>query len=58
MDHPSDEGYPSHFQYGHAFPSAIMMQDTLRAGLKGNEIHVPTEMIPVLTSIVTTYNKK
>ena len=39
---PSDTAYQSHFQYRHAFPSAIMMEYTLRAGL--NEIHVPKEI--------------
>ena len=36
------------------------MQDTLRAGLNGHEIHVPKEIVPVLNSIVKTYdlNKK
>ena len=54
----SNNDYPSHFQYGHAFPSAIMMEDTFRAGLKGHEIHVPKEMVPALNSIVKTFNKK
>ena len=57
-DEPSDHGYPSHFQYGHAFLSAIMMPDTLRARLNGHEIHVPKEMVAVLNSIVKTYYKK
>ena len=45
---PGGNVYASHFQYGHAFPSAIMTEDTLRAGLNGHEIHVPKEMVPIL----------
>ena len=48
MMNPSDNGDASHFQYRHAFSSAIMMEDTLRAGLNRHEIHVPKEMVSIL----------
>ena len=34
------------------------MANTLCAGIKGAEIHVPQNMIPVLNSIVHAYNKE
>ena len=49
---------PFYFQSGQAFPDEIVMRDTLRAGCRGHETHVPREMLPVLTSIVLTYNNK
>ena len=36
------------FLNGQAFPDEIVMRDTLQAGYRGHEIHVPREMLPVL----------
>ena len=50
--------YPACFERGQRFRNVDDMANTLTAGIKGAEIHVPQNMIPVLNSIVHTYKKE
>ena len=60
MMNPREKIYMFYFQNGHSFPDEIVMRDTLRAEFMGHEIYVPgdSDMVPVFTSIVLTYNNK
>ena len=51
---PNDVFNPFYFQSGQEFHDEIVMRDTLRAGFREHEIHVPREMLFVLSSIVLT----
>ena len=46
------------FQHEYYFPNENVQLNTLRAGERGVENHVPKEMLPVLIGIVKAYNDK
>ena len=55
---PNSSVWTYAFQHGCHFPNEIVLRDTITAGFRGVDNHVPKEMLPVLSSIVLTYIDK